>query len=54
MASEDEIRRLESDLAAAAKLLHGKGSRGEIRYGEAYQRLVQAGARPQIRKKYRV
>ena len=48
---------LERDLELASKALQnaaGRTAQGlENRYGEAYQRLVRAGLRPQIRKRYR-
>lgn len=30
------------------------GIRAEIRYGQVYQQLVRLGARPQLRRKYRL
>lgn len=48
---------LERDLEAALKNLRGstgKAAQGrENQYGAAYQNLVKAGVRPQLRKKYR-
>jgi len=56
--NEDEIRIAEAEFSTATtdmrKALPGKPGFGtESRYGQAYQRLVRAGARPQIRRKYR-
>ena len=50
--------RLESDFNSASsalkRIVGGKGGEGtEKNYGQAYQQLVKAGLRPQIRKKYR-
>ena len=55
---QDEIDRLERDMASASstirKSVGGKpGETNEKKYGQAYQELVKAGLRPQIRKKYR-
>jgi len=50
----EEIRSLEAALDKAGKGLVGKGQAREVVYGLAYQKLVLAGARPQLRKKYRV
>lgn len=52
------IERLESDFNAAStairKQVGGKGGEGiEAKYGQAYQALVKAGVKPQIRQKYR-
>lgn len=48
---------LERDLAAARKRLDGasgkNGQGAENAYGQAYQALVRAGVRPQIRHKHR-
>ncbi|XAO35728.1 hypothetical protein SEA_SARBEAR_60 [Microbacterium phage SarBear] len=49
--------RAATDFAAAgrdlAKQLVGKaGAANETRYGEAYQRLVQVGGAPQLKRKY--
>lgn len=51
---------LERDLAAASRELAGTGVKAsrnsnkyERLYGIAYQNLVRAGYRPQLRKKYR-
>lgn len=56
--SQDEIDRLERDLSAASSAIRkptgGKpGESNEKKYGIAYQQLVKAGVRPQLRKKYR-
>lgn len=56
--NEDEIRKavneFENSLRDVKKALGGKPGFGiEARYGQAYQRLVRLGARPQIRRKYR-
>lgn len=53
-----EIERLESAFNAAStaikKQVGGKGGEGiEAKYGQAYQALVKAGVKPQIRQKYR-
>lgn len=49
---------LERDLELASKDLQNAAGRqaqgAENKYGDAYQRLVRAGLRPQIRKRYRV
>lgn len=50
--------RLESNFNSAStalrRIVGGKGGEGvEKTYGQAYQSLVKAGLRPQIRKKYR-
>lgn len=54
---EDEIRRAQTDLDAARKLLGGKrgknGPGDEACYAQAYQRLVRLGAQPQLKGKYR-
>lgn len=55
--SEDK-ERLESNMNAAStslrRIASGKAGEGvEKVYGQAYQALVKAGFRPQIRKKYR-
>ena len=55
---EDEIRRAEGDYSAALAVIHkaipGKpGFGNEAKYGQAYQRLVLLGQRPQIKLKYR-
>jgi hypothetical protein len=54
----DNVERLQSDFNAAStaikKQVGGKGGEGtEAKYGQAYQALVKAGAKPQIRQKYR-
>lgn len=55
--TRDDIDRLERNLAAAldrVKKTTGKSASGaEAAYGQAYQALVRAGVRPQIRHKYR-
>jgi hypothetical protein len=56
--NEDEIRKAENEfdnaLREVKKALPGKPGFGiEARYGQAYQRLVRLGARPQIRLKHR-
>lgn len=58
MAREDDIRRAEQELDATLKRIRdakaGKMNSGlEATYGQAYQRLVRAGTKPQIRLKYR-
>ena len=58
MDKDDEIRTAEQELAASLKRIKeakaGKMNFGyEATYGQAYQRLVRAGARPQLRRKYR-
>lgn len=50
--------RLESNFNSASsslrKIVGGKAGEGvESKYGQAYQALVKAGARPQLKKKYR-
>lgn len=53
----EDVERLERALAAALDKVRktiGKSAGGaENAYGQAYQALVKAGARPQIRYKYR-
>jgi hypothetical protein len=54
----DNVERLQSDFNAAStaikKQVGGKGGEGtEAKYGQAYQALVKAGVKPQIRQKYR-
>lgn len=54
----EEIDKLEREMSAASsamrKCITGKpGEASEKKYGIAYQDLVKAGLRPQIRKKYR-
>lgn len=55
--SEDVDRLLSTFNAASTaikKQVGGKGGEGiEAKYGQAYQALVKAGAKPQIKKKYR-
>jgi hypothetical protein len=55
--SEDVDRLLSTFNAASTaikKQVGGKGGEGvEAKYGQAYQALVRAGAKPQIKKKYR-
>lgn len=58
MDKEDEIRSAENEyahaLAEVKKAIPGKPGFGtEARYGQAYQRLVRAGVKPQVRLKYR-
>lgn len=58
MADEDEIRRAQDAFASATRSVHealpGKpGFGNEAKYGEAYQRLVRLGVKPQLRLKYR-
>jgi hypothetical protein len=58
MDQEDIIRRAlqdyEAALAVIKKAIPGRpGFGNESRFGEAYQKLVQLGVKPQIRKKYR-
>jgi hypothetical protein len=54
----ENIDRLFSNLNSASadlkKSLGGKSGEGtEKKYGDAYQQLVKAGAKPQLKKKYR-
>jgi hypothetical protein len=53
----DEQIKLERYLELASKALtssQGRGAQGaENYYGQTYQRLVRAGYRPQMRRKYR-
>ena len=54
----EDVERLNSALNVASqnlrKIVGGKAGEGtENKYGEAYQALVRAGARPQLRAKYR-
>lgn len=54
----DEIRKAEAEFNAAGaevkKALPGKPGFGiENRYGQAYQKLVRLGVRPQLRLKHR-
>jgi len=56
--NEDEIRRtveeLDKSLNKIRSTTAGKQTFGmEAQYGQAYQRLVRLGARPQLRRKYR-
>lgn len=58
MADQDEVRRIMQELDATLKKLRdakaGKMTAGmESVYGQAYQRLVRLGAKPQLRLKYR-
>ena len=58
MADQDEVRSVEQELKAHLKRIWeikpGKATAGvEAQYGQAYQRLVRMGAKPQIRHKYR-
>lgn len=58
MVTEDDIKIAESEFNLATanlqKCLVGSQAFGaEAKYGQTYQRLVQLGARPQIRYKYR-
>lgn len=51
---EKMMREFDSASGAIKKQMGGKGGEGaEAKYGQAYQQLVKAGAKPQIRKKYR-
>jgi len=53
---DEEIRSAEAELAMASKSLGaptGTNKGAEKAYGDAYQRLVRLGVRPQLRKKYR-
>lgn len=57
--TEDEIERMERNLSNAMSKfrsgLGGKAAMGyEKEYGIAYQQLVRAGKRPQLKKKYRI
>ena len=54
----EDVDRLHSAMSSASsnlrKIVGGKAGEGtENKYGEAYQALVKAGAKPQLRKKYR-
>jgi hypothetical protein len=54
----ENIERLQSNFNAASNGIHkaigGKGGDGaEKVYGQAYQALVKAGAKPQLKKRYR-
>lgn len=54
----DEVMAAEAEFATATadmrKALPGKPGFGiEAKYGQAYQRLVRAGVKPQVRRKYR-
>lgn len=56
---QDDIDRLERNLSAAfSKIKSGVGGKAAIgyekEYGIAYQDLVRAGLRPQIKSKYRL
>jgi len=56
--TQEEKDRLERDMDAASgnlkRIVSGKGGEGvEKLYGQAYQQLVKAGLRRQLRKKYR-
>jgi hypothetical protein len=55
---EREQESLERDLSIASKALSNSPGRlaqgAENKYGQAYQALVRAGYRPQLRYKYRV
>lgn len=53
-----DVERLVSDFNAMStaikKQVGGKGGEGvEAKYGQAYQALVKAGVKPQLRAKYR-
>ena len=54
----DQIRNLEFALESASKRVKGaagkSGQAAENAYGEAYQQMVRAGLKPQLRHKYRV
>lgn len=51
---EKLMREFDSASGAIKKQMGGKSGEGaESKYGQAYQQLVKAGAKPQIRKKYR-
>lgn len=51
---EKMMREFDSASGTIKKQMGGKGGEGaEAKYGQAYQQLVKAGAKPQIRKKYR-
>lgn len=59
---EDDIRNAQSEYSAALAVIQksaatgcpGKAGRGqEARYGQAYQRLVLLGLKPQLNGKYR-
>ena len=59
--SAEEAARLESNMNVASSKLRkdggltmsGGGATAEVQYGIAYQQLVQAGLRPQLKEKYR-
>ena len=56
--AEDLIRHLETEFDRATSAVRactpGKPGFGiEARYGQAYQQLVQRGAKPQLKRKYR-
>lgn len=56
MSNEDErlISNFNSASTSVKKSMGGKGGEGaESAYGQAYQQLVKAGLKPQLRKKYR-
>jgi len=55
MTSEQEERKkyLMARLDGAAKQLNAGGAKAEGAYREIYQRMVQEGLAPQLRKKYR-
>lgn len=51
---EKMLREFESASSAIKKQMGGKTGEGaEAKYGQTYQQLVKANAKPQIRKKYR-
>lgn len=57
-AHDDEVVKAETEFLVATndikKAAPGKQGFGhEAKYGDAYQRLVRAGVKPQIRRKYR-
>lgn len=58
MDKEDEIRRANQELdSALGKIKNAKAGKlnfgYEATYGQVYQRLVRAGAKPQLKMKYR-
>jgi hypothetical protein len=58
---QDAIERAERDMDGQLKTILrldgsapvGKRNSAEVLYGEAYQQLVELGARPQLKRKYR-
>lgn len=57
MTNTEALEKAQAAFAAAGKalaqqLVGKQGNANEIRYGEAYQHLVQAGGAPQLKRKY--